>query len=632
MFDIEENLKKLPDTPGVYMHKDKIGQVIYVGKAISLKNRVRQYFQSSYQNSSPKVKAMVSHIASFEYITCGSEMEALILECNLIKKYMPKYNVLLRDDKTYPYIMVTTSEEYPRVVKTRRIAKDGNRYFGPYSDVGAVNRIVDLLTSVYMMKRCSKTDFPKNFRPCLNYHIGVCRGVCIGKANPEEYRKDVDEILEFLEGKDQSLIQKMRARMEEASEKLRFEEAAKWRDAMTAAAELKETQRVTMINGKDLDIVLPVKSEKQSFIVLFSVRDGKLSGRETFPIQSEEEDTRKDLVGAFLKQYYSQWANVPPEILVEEEPEEKELLEEFLSRDGRKVKIIEPKRGVKRKLLDLTKSDIVEMTKTLETKAETRKEQELLVYREMETLAEEGGFVRSRERQGKPFRVESYDISNTNGVDSVGAMVVFCGSKPVRKDYRKFKIRTVEGPNDYGSLQEVLFRRFRRALQGDPSFSIYPDVIMMDGGLGQVSSACQVLDALGLSKKMLVVGLAKDDHHRTRAVVFRDGREILLHDHPILFHYSGTVQEEVHRFAITFHHQLHTKNTMHSMLEDIPGVGEKRRTELLYHFKTMDAIRKASVEQLMEVPSVTEPVARNIVKFFQENKKEPLLGEKNIYK
>ena len=614
MFDIRENLKKLPDCPGVYMHKDKLGQVIYVGKAISLRNRVRQYFQSSSRQD-PKVRAMVSHIAEFEYITCSSEMEALILECNLIKKYMPKYNVLLRDDKTYPYIMVTVSEEYPRVVKTRIIKKDGNKYFGPYSDAGAVNQIVELFSSIYSLKRCSALSFGENFRPCLNYFIQECRGICTGQVDKEEYGRSIEEILQFLSGKDKPLLQRLEQRMKEASEALNYEEAAKWRDYIFALKSLAETQRVTMISDTDLDIVLPVKDNDNSFIVLFPVRSGKLSGRETFQIQSGEADTRKEMTAEFIKQYYSQWAVVPPEILVDEEPDEKELLEAFLTGEGRRVRITVPKKGDKKALLDLTKHDIVEMTKTLADKAESRRENEAAVLSEMNELLREAGYPRRAEEEKRPVRVESYDISNTNGVDSVGAMVVFSGLEKVSRDYRRFKVRTIEGPNDYGSLQEVIYRRYKRALAGDSGFIRLPDVILMDGGLGQVSAARKILAAMKLD--IPVVGMAKDDSHRTRAIVFEDGREIDLRQRPVLFRYAGTIQEEVHRFAIEYHHKLHGKNATHSALDDIEGIGPKRRNELLYHFKTIDAIRNATVEQLCEVPSITEAVAENIREYFR---------------
>ena len=598
------------------MHKDRLGQVIYVGKAVSLKNRVRQYFQASYRNSSRKMKTLVSRIAEFEYIRCGSEMEALILECNLIKKYMPKFNVLLRDDKTYPYIVVTTSEPFPRVLKTRILKKDGNRYFGPYSDVGAVNHIVDLFNSMFSLKRCAASSFSGGHRPCLNYHIEACRGICRGSVSEQDYRRSIDKIIQFLSGKDKPLIDDLRKKMMEASDALEFERAAKYRDDIAALKALEEKQRVTMVSDKDLDIVMAVKSGDQSFVVLFPVRDGKLSGRENFSIQADEEDSRKDIVSGFIKQYYSQWAVVPPEILVEEELDDKELLEQFLSGDRHKVRITVPKKGPKKRLLELTGNDITEMTRTLSEKAETKKEQEDAVYREMMDVLGAGGFERSADRKDERIRVESFDISNTNGVDSVGAMVVFDGLDPVRKDYRRFKIRTVEGPDDYASLQEVLYRRFRRAAKGDPGFIRMPDIIMMDGGLGQVSAAYKVIDAMKLS--VPVVGLAKDSGHRTRAIVFRDGTEIDLRDRPVLFRYAGTIQEEVHRFAIDYHRNVRGKRQIRSALDDIEGIGPKRRNELLYYFKNIEAIRGASVGELMKVPSITEKNARAIREYFDK--------------
>lgn len=592
------------------MHKDKLGQIIYVGKAVSLRNRVRQYFQSAAKQN-PKVASMVSNIAEFEYITCSSEMEALILECNLIKKYAPKYNVLLRDDKTYPYIKVTTAEEYPRVVKTRIIAKDGNRYFGPYSDAGAVNQIVELLNSIYCLKGCNTLSFSKNHRPCLNFHIGKCKGVCQGNVNRDEYMKSVEQVLMFLSGKEKGIIKDLTDKMMNASENLQFEEAAKCRDYINAVRSLSETQRVTMINDKDLDIVLPVKDEKNSCIVLFTVRDGKLSGRETFQIQSEESDLRNVMVGEFIKQYYSQWAIVPPEILVEELPPENELLEEFLSQKGHKVTIHVPVKGDKRNLLKLTQSDRIEMVKTLDQKARLKQEKEQAVRKEVEAVIKKAGYL----PKPKPaFRIESYDISNTNGVDSVGAMVVFDGLQRIRKDYRRFKIKTVEGPNDYGSLQEMLYRRFKRAQAGDPAFATLPDAIFMDGGQGQVTSAIKVLKAMKID--IPVVGMAKDDSHRTRAIVFEDGREMDLCDRPMLFRYCGTIQEEVHRFAIEYHHNLHNRNSIKSVLDNIDGIGPARRNALLEHFESIEKIKAASLEQLIEVEGITEKIAENIIKYF----------------
>lgn len=610
MFDIKENLKKLPNSPGVYMHKNKLGEVIYVGKAISLRNRVRQYFQNSAKLH-PKVKAMVSHIAEFEYITCSTEMEALILECNLIKKYMPKYNVLLRDDKTYPYIKVTVNEDFPRVLKTRLIEKDGSRYFGPYSDAGAVNQIVDLLSDLYSLKRCNTKTFPNNHRPCLNYHINQCKGVCNGRISQTEYNKSIEKILEFLGGKEKPMIKMLEEKMYKASEEMQYEDAAKYRDYINSIKAISETQRVSLVHDEDIDIVLPVKDSRNSFIALFTVREGKLTGRETFEIQTDEYDAEEDMVSEFLKQYYSQWANVPPEILVEKRPEEIDLIEDYLSREYRRVKIFVPQKGKKKDLLNLAKHDCIEMVKTLDQKAKLNEEKRNTLKEMMEFLIKEAGY---KPQEKSSYRVESYDISNTNGVDSVGAMVVFDGLKRVRKDYRRFKIKTIEGPDDYGSLQEMLYRRFKRAIDGDSAFSTMPDAILMDGGQGQVTAAKKILNAMGV--KIPIVGMAKDDHHRTRAVVFEDGREIPLKEYPILFSYLGTVQEEVHRFAIEYHRNLRNRNAIHSVLDNINGVGPTRRNALLNHFKTVEAIKKASKDELLEVQCITEGIAENIMKYF----------------
>ena len=617
MFDIKENLKKLPDSPGVYIHKDRLGQVIYVGKAVSLKNRVRQYFQKSYQNTNPKVKALAASIAEFEYIKCSSEMEALILECNLIKKHMPKYNVLLRDDKTYPYIMVTVSEKFPRIVKTRLLKKDGNKYFGPYSDVGAVNRIVELLTKTYKLKSCAAVKFPKDFRPCLNYYIGMCDAPCVNEADEERYRRDIDEILNFLAGRTAPILKRLKGRMKMASEKMEYEEAAKWRDAVSSVKALSETQRVTMIGEHDLDVCIVIKEGDKSFVVLFPVRDGKLSGREVFPIQAYAQDSKANIAYEFIRQYYSQWATVPHEILTEENPKDRELLEKFLSAGGHKVRISVPQKGDKKRLLDLTKQDTVEISKTLAIREENRNEREEAVRVEMLKLIERAGYPaeeKALSSKKKNIRVESYDISNTNGIDSVGAMVVFGGLMKVKKDYRRFKVKTIEGSDDYGSLQEVIYRRFKRALDRSPGFIEMPDIIMMDGGLGQVHAAQKVLSAMKIV--VPVVGMAKDESHRTRAIVFDDGSEIPLKENPTLFRYCGTIQEEVHRFAIEYHRSLHNKKAVRSALDNIPGVGEKRRNRLLYEFKSIEAIKKARVEELRAVPGITDKIAQNIVNYF----------------
>ncbi len=611
MFDIKENLKKLPDLPGVYMHKDKLGQVIYVGKAVSLRSRVRQYF-GSYGKTTAKLRALVENIAEFEYITCASEMEALILENNLIKKHMPKYNVLLRDDKTYPYIELTASEKFPRLIKTRLIKKDGGRYFGPYSDAGAVNMIVDLLNKVFKLKRCSFEDFPAGFRACLHYHIDECMGMCIGKVSEAEYQKSIDEVVSFLNGKEKPLIRELERQMNEASEALKFEEAAKYRDLIAAAKELAQAQRVTMIGAKDMDVVLPVRGLDTSFIVLFPIRNGNLVGRETFDIQTGEDDSREKMTAEFIKQYYSKWANVPHEILVEKLPEDHELIEKFLSTEEHKTKIFVPQRGAKADILKLAMRDRNEMINTLSEKAEAGREKTKALADELTSVLREGGFE-IWPANGE-FRIEAYDISNTNGVDSVGAMVVFSGLKRIKKDYRRFRIKTVEGPDDYGSLQEMIYRRFSRATKGDPAFMTLPDFIFMDGGQGQVNAARAVLEALGYD--IPVLGLAKDSSHRTRAVVFSNGNEIELKQRPLLFRYAGTIQEEVHRFAIDYHRNLHGKKAISSVLDEIPGIGVRRRNALLSKFGSVDAIKAASIEELSDTEGMNERAARSIKEFF----------------
>ncbi|MBR6473182.1 MAG: excinuclease ABC subunit UvrC, partial [Firmicutes bacterium] len=563
MFDIKENLKKLPETPGVYMHKDKLGNVIYVGKAINLKRRVSSYFVNSASHSS-KVRSMVTQVEEFEYITCKTEMEALILECNLIKKYEPKYNVLLRDDKTYPYIKVTLNEEYPRLLKTRTISRDGAKYFGPYSDVAAVNRSLEILNKLFKLKRCSSKSFPEGFKPCLNYHIGECRGICTGEVDRDGYLRDVDKLMNLLNGKDHSLENEYKVEMQKASDELRYEEAAAFRDKLEALRALREVQRVTMTNGKDLDMVFNAGSGENSSIVLFAVRSGKLSGRETFPMSNvgnwgENEDPEKRdeydvVVSEFIKQYYSQLADPPKEILVPKPLREGKLIEKMLG-----TRIHTPERGDKYQLLKLAQKDVDEISKNLEIRVLTQKERE-------EKLRDA---LRRILGVDKPYyRVESYDISNTNGVDTVGAMVVFRNLKAVRKDYRRFKIRTIEGQDDYGSLREMLRRRFRRALENDRGFNVLPDLILMDGGLGQVTSAESVMRELGLD--IPILGLAKDDSHRTRSLVNSYGGEIELREYPLLFKYCGTIQEEVHRFAIDYHRSLHNRNSIGSLLDDIP--------------------------------------------------------------
>lgn len=612
MFDIKENLKKLPDSPGVYIHKDRLGEVIYVGKAVSLRNRVRQYFQSQ-KNMDSKVSAMVSHIAEFEYITTATEMEALILECNLIKRYSPKYNILLRDDKTYPYIKITMKEDYPRILKTRRVENDGARYFGPYSDAGAVNRIVDLMGEIYRLKKCSAQRFPKGFRPCLNYHIEQCRGICTGYVSKDEYRETVNKVAEFLGGSTKPLVNEMKAKLEAAAEQLDFETAAKYRDNIMALEAINEKQRVVLRSDKDMDIILTLKGREDSFIVVFYVRDGKLSGRENFEMHTEGEESSGEMISSFIKQYYGELTSGPKEILTEEELSDANILSDYLSQLwGRKTSVFMPLKGEKKAILDLARKDVVEMAKTIDDRAEARAERE-------DSLRKQIDAVYSCLKNGPHgYRVEAYDISDINGVDSVGAMVVFDGSRRLKKDYRRFKVKTVEGPDDYGSMQEVLYRRFKRAQADDSSFNIYPDMLFIDGGKGHVAAANKVLRAMQID--IPAFGMAKDDSHRTKELVYeKDGEfsTIQIKDSPLLFKYIGNIQEEVHRFAIDYHRTLRTKNMLTSVLDEIEGIGPVKRNSLLAYFGSVDRIKAAAAEELVKVDGITEKNAQNILKYFR---------------
>ena len=721
MFDIKENLKRLPDKPGVYMHKDALGHVIYVGKAVSLKNRVRQYFQSQ-TNMAPKVRSMVAHIEEFEYITTDSEMEALILECNLIKKYMPKYNVLLRDDKTYPYIKVTMREDYPRIVKTRRIVDDGAKYFGPYSDVGAVNEIIDMLNEIYVLKRCSSKTFPVGFRPCLNYHIGQCRGICAGHVSKAEYRDSISEVVEFLKGHNKKLLDSLTEKMMQASEALNFEKAAEYRDRINAVKAITEKQKVVLGAANDMDMILTANSSSGYHIILFFVRNGKLSGRESFHMDdagltgmrdvdaggagaaadqaAAEQDAgrytdtdtgaaarsaaaaveheRGELIAEFIKQYYTKDMLIPKEIAVEYEPPDGSLLEEWLTAmRGSKVKLFTPQKGDKHALLEMARRDVVEMMKVLDDRAAAKSERENAVAAELDRLfgekrrrfkmlemvraARDTGETRAHDAaraaeapavykapagtdntgnisgpaaagaesinsndididgEKCSWRIESYDISNISGVDSVGGMVVFENGRPQRKSYRKFKIKTVDGPDDYSSMQEVIYRRFRRAQKGDPGFSHMPDIIFVDGGLGHVHAVQEVLDAMDLH--IIVAGMVKDDRHRTRGL-FVDEKEVDLKERPALFRYVTTIQDEVHRFSIDYHHGLRSKSMQKSILDDAPGIGERRKKALLSRFGSIENMRKADVSELAETEGMTMRAAESLKLYLAEKEKE----------
>lgn len=663
MFDIKENLKKLPDKPGVYLHKDALGHVIYVGKAVSLKNRVRQYFQAQ-TNMAPKVRSMVAHIEEFEYITTDSEMEALILECNLIKKYMPKYNVLLRDDKTYPYIKITLEDDFPRIIKTRRIVDDGARYFGPYSDVGAVNEMIDLLNEAYTLKRCSAKTFPAGFRPCLNYHIGQCRGICTGTVSRAEYRKSVEEVTEFLKGHNKGLIDSLTEQMLKASEALDFEKAAQCRDRINAIKAVTEKQKVVLGAASDMDMILTAKSSSGYHIVLFFVRNGKLSGRESFHMDDAGltgmRDTEADadvsesgqaaaaaeravLTAEFIKQYYTRDMLIPKEIAAEYEPQDAALLEEWLTAmRGSRVRLFVPQKGDKHALLEMARRDVVEMMKVLDDRAAAKRERENAVAAEMnrvfgerlrrirmnaalraargasseENAAGNTAFPGDIDIKGCSWRIESYDISNISGVDSVGGMVVFEGGRPQRRAYRKFKIKTVDGPDDYSSMQEVIYRRFNRALKGDAGFARIPDVIFVDGGLGHVHAVQEVLDAMDMH--IIIAGMVKDDRHRTRGLIV-DEKEIDLKEHPVLFRYVTTIQDEVHRFSIDYHHGIRNKSMQRSLLDDAPGIGEKRKKALLARYGSIAAMRQATAEELADTDGMNIRAAESLKLYLEQN-------------
>ena len=632
MFDISEELKKLPKTPGVYMHKDSLGEVIYVGKAVNLRNRVSSYFRTS--QTDPKVRAMVSNVAEFEYISCATEMEALLLECNLIKKYMPRYNILLKDDKSYPYIEITTNEEFPRVISTRRLERDGNRYFGPYSDAGAVKRILGMIDEMYMFKKCRQQEFKKGVRPCLNYFIGKCPGVCTGEADKSEYNEKIGEVIDILSGRDSAVMARLKADMEEASEEMRYEDAARYRDYMKSLRSLGETQRATMIKDRDADVLVPVIAQKTGVVARYKVEGGKMSGREITYIRSDSEgSSAKDMLSSFIKQYYPELSILPREIILPMHIEDEELLEDFLdsinasNAEGKtdvmhRTRIIVPERGEKKAVLKMAMEDSVKLAGTLDEKAEREAERREALKAAIAGLIEYASSISGSapllipEDDDREYRVEAYDISNFNGLDTVGGMVVYEGRKPVRNDYRKFKVRTAEG-DDYGSLREVIYRRLKRARKGDEGFSTYPDIMFIDGGLGQVHAVKAVVDAFRIA--IPVVGLAKDDAHRTRAIVFDDGREIDLRDDRLLFSYCSNIQEEVHRFAITYMSGVKGKKMIKSALEDIPGIGPKRRTELLAKFGSIKAIKNASYEELMEVDGMTSRAAESVLEFFSES-------------
>ena len=618
MFDFQHQLKILPDKPGVYIMKNSLGEVIYVGKAKILKNRVRQYFQNS-KNHSEKVRAMVKNIAEFEYIVTDSEMEALILECNLIKKYSPRYNIALKDDKFYPFIKITTNEDFPRVYVTRNFAKDGNKYFGPYTNGTAVYEVMGLIKKLFPLRTCKKAivEGGEPTRACLNYHINLCKAPCAGYISKDEYWEMIDEIISILNGTDTSIIKKLKVEMEKAAEELEFEKAAKIRDRILAIELIREKQKMFTVKEGDEDFIDLYTDEKDGCAQVFFVREGKVTGREHFMIENISDDPVKEVISSFIASFYGGTAQIPKTIYVPEEIEDQELIEKFLTeKRGSKVWIKVPKKGDKKNLLDMVKNNAKIMLDQFKEKMVEEKE---LNKSALTELADVLGL------DSLPARIEAYDISNIQGVDSVGTMVVFENGKAKNSDYRRFKIKSVKGPNDYESMREILSRRFSHGLEevnkikernleySKGKFCIFPDLIMMDGGKGQVNIALEVLKDFGI--EIPVCGLVKDDKHRTRGIIFNN-EEILIRRGSGLMNLITRVQDEVHRYAITYHRSLRDKRTLHSILEDIPRIGEKRRRNLLMKFGSIDNIKKASMEELLDTPGIDRRAAESIKQYF----------------
>ncbi len=609
---LEEKLKKLPDLPGVYLMKDKNDNIIYIGKAKSLKNRVRQYF-GSYGNSSLKVKSMVDNIADFEYIIVKNEIESLILENNLIKDNNPKYNILLRDDKQYPYIKIA-KEKYPRVLKTRRILKDNSEYFGPYPNASAVNDSIEIFNKLYKLRTCS-LNFDKNSslsRPCLNYFINRCMGPCKYDVDEIKYNEMINEIRKFLSGKDLKIIKKLEDDMKKAVDKLRFEDAAEIRDNIESLKLLNEKQIITNTDiSENKDIVAMARGVDEAIVQVFFIRSGKIVGREHYFLRDYFNNDNAKLANAFIKQFYGGLAFIPKDIIIETEPEDVKVLEKFLSeKKNAKVKILEPKRGENLALLKLVKKNALDM---LDKYADRYRKKINARIKALNDIKDTLGLTTI------PKRIEAYDISNTYGIESVGSMVVFEDGMPKKSDYRKFKIKTIKGADDYGSLREVLVRRFTRGIKEveskiDSSFSKFPDLIMMDGGKGQVNIAQEVLDELKID--IAVCGLVKDDFHNTRGIIYND-EEFNPDINSATFKMIFKIQEEAHRFAINYHRSLRTKNIFKSELDDIEHIGPKRKSELMNHFKSISKIKEASFEELVEVKSMDKKSAQSIYDYFR---------------
>ena len=613
MFVIEEELKKLPAKPGVYLMHDEKDEIIYVGKAISLKNRVRQYFQSS-RNKGVKIEQMVTHIRRFEYIVTDSELEALVLECNLIKEYRPKYNTMLVDDKTYPFIKVTVQEPFPRIMMVRRQAKDKAKYFGPFTSSQAVKDIIDMVRKLYRLRSCGRTlprDIGKE-RPCLYYHIKQCDAPCQGYISSDQYRESIDEVVKFLSGHYDGILKELEEKMLEASEQMEFEKAIEYRELISSVKKISEKQKITDAGrpGEDRDVLAVAREEGDAVVKVFFIRGGRLIGRDHFYLRTDPDETKAEILASFIKQFYAGTPYIPRELLLPYELAEADLLTEWMTkRRGHKVTFTVPKKGEKEKLCELAQKNAA-----------------MVLAKDKERLIREAGRTTGAVRELEQIigiagihRMEAFDISNTNGFASVGSMVVYEDGKPKRSDYRKFRIKGVEGADDYASMREVLTRRFQHGLKEKEEgkefggFTVFPDLILMDGGKGQVHIAEEVLDALHI--QIPLCGMVKDDRHRTRGLYYRD-EELPIRTDSEAFKLITRVQDEAHRFAIEFHRKLRGQGQVHSILDEIPGVGPKRRKDLMKHFQSLDAIRQADVEELKKLPTMNEKSAQDVYNFF----------------
>ena len=611
MFIIEEELKKLPAKPGVYLMHDEKDQIIYVGKAISLKNRVRQYFQAS-RNKGAKIDQMVTHIRRFEYIVTDSELEALVLECNLIKEHRPKYNTMLMDDKGYPFIKVTVNEPYPRIMLAREMKKDKAKYFGPYTSATAVKDTIDLIRKLYHIRSCNR-NLPKDIgkeRPCLNYHIKQCKAPCQAYISEEAYRKSIDGALRFLNGHYDSILDDLEKKMLDASENMEFEKAIEYRELLNSVKQIAQKQKITDSSGEDRDILAVAQDAEDAVVQVFFIRGGRLIGRDHFFLRNVAEESKSQILESFIKQFYSGTPFIPAELMLQEEIEEREILEQWLSKKREhRVHIKVPKKGEKEKLVELARTNAALVLNTDKERLKREEGRTIGAVKEIEKLLGLSNIV----------RMEAYDISNTSGFASVGSMVVYEKGKPKRNDYRKFKIKSVQGPDDYASMREVLTRRFQHGLdeianqEEVGSFTSFPDLILMDGGRGQVNIALEVLEELHL--QIPVCGMVKDDSHRTRGLYYKNV-EIPIDRHSEGFKLITRIQDEAHRFAIEFHRKLRSQGQVHSVLDEIKGIGPARRKALMKHFANIDEIRNATVEELKTLPSMNEKAAKEVYSFF----------------